>query len=242
MSSVLQTLQSLWRGEAPAAGGLQPNVRLEGFGQQLLGEEAVILAFRDAPLGDAAPADAFDTATAAVVADGHQAMLAEHCEGRVTRVWCCGVHGRPAYFVPRVDVPFDPDLRQRRGGVLFSAGDHPELDPALADALIDMAARLAQDVMDDAALPTSAAEVPDRLAGVARLRQRVFVRRAFSTGDRIAALCAVAAWDGGDTRVCSQHNVVVLGRIAGDRIISECRIHDVAGLTSSRASTWRPRV
>ncbi len=75
---------------------------------------------------------------------------------------------------PVLDVAFDPDMRQERGGLSFRQEDHPDLAPAAAHALL-----------------AAARSVVEQVRTTGMLRVRGFVVRAFGTPASSAALLSL---------------------------------------------------
>lgn len=145
--------------------------RLESGGVDVFGSEAVIDAFRRAPLAlDGAVL--VDSAQGAALFAGGEAVFADLYGAHIGRLWRVGQAG-PGTPEPAVGVAFDPDLAQARAAVLFAASDHPGL---AADAAARVAAA-GRTIIDDPA----------------QFRARAFVVRAFGDARSGAALFAVHA-------------------------------------------------
>ncbi len=121
------------------------------------------------------------TDTGCALIGDEAALVADLYDGRLGRVWRLGP-GEPPAAEPFVAVAFDPDLRQERGHVYLDTADHPELAP---DAVAGVAA--------------AGQAMIDR-RGAALHRARAFTVRAFSAGERTAALFAVHQLGGGAVR------------------------------------------
>lgn len=166
--SVIEAIAAVARGQAPDA--LLHSCRLEVGGFDAFGIEAIGDAFRRDPVSiDGADVLASAMHFAAITDD--QALFADLYDGNIGRLWRAG-RVAPHAAEPCVAVPFDPDLRQARGDIAFSAGDHPEL-AAGAEAIVRAAglAILAHDAM--------------------AWRSRAFAIRAFGSASRGAALFSV---------------------------------------------------
>ena len=160
----MSDLVRLARGERVTA--LLSTASLATGGREVYGDEVIVAAFRRQPL---------DLTAATVVADdrgialfaGGEAVVADLYDGHVARLWRVGA-APSSIRERRIDVPFDPDLAQARGGVVF---DRVGLAQADADALA--AAVAALQAADDA------------------FRVRAFVIRTMTDTSGIAALVAV---------------------------------------------------
>lgn len=170
--------------------------RLESGGVDAFGSEAVIDAFRRAPLplDDAVLVEGGQGA--AVFASG-EAVFADLYGAHIGRLWRVG-QADPGTPEPGISVAFDPDLTQAWIPVLFAASDHPDL-AADAAARVEEAGRT---IVEHPAL----------------FRARAFVVRAFGDAQSGAALYAVhglaagvvrtalltmaaACWKDGDFRI-----------------------------------------
>lgn len=189
----------------------------EGMGTRLFGAEATAAALRRHPLSvsDSGVVRACDHALAIV--DGEHALFADLIDGRAHRLWRIG-----APFEARIattSVAADPDLGQVVDRVWFAASDHPGLGEDAAERLVahlDAYARLAED-------------------GATR-RCRVAVRRAFESGDAVAALLSVQRWPNAGPRVSTLANAVLI--LSGDK----ARLASDASDTVRAAANWRPRL
>ena len=158
------------------------NCKCEWAGAEIYGEEAIGEAFRAAPMVAQEDALFLESAQHAAWFTGNSLLFADLYDGRIGRLWRLGPGETPA-LEPAVSVAFDPDLRQPRGGVYARAEDHPLLAPAQFPAIEAAAAGLI-------AAP----------AGARQHRARAFLVRAFSAGERAAALFAVHRLSGGEVR------------------------------------------
>lgn len=147
-----------------------PACRLEHRGAVAFGIEAIADAFRRAPFG-VDGAQIVEGTGATALLDDDAGIFAEHVDGVVTRLWRVG-NGTGERAEPALIVPFDPDLRQARGSIVFDAVDHPDFAPDAADRLIDAVTALAPPADDN-------------------FRQRAFVIRAFGSNASGAALVAL---------------------------------------------------
>lgn len=163
-----------------ANNSILPSCRLEWGGIEAYGEEAISEAFRASPLkGDV---HFVECAHACLLRVNECALFADLYDNRVGRLWRVGKasSNKPE---PRLSMPFDPDLQQERGSIQFRLADHPSLDPAHAEVVVQ-AARTLLDPGEEALL----------------YRARGFIIRAFSSGDKCAALVALHQLGGGQVR------------------------------------------
>lgn len=221
--NVIEALTAILGGERHPA--LLQNCRFEGLGGQAYGEEAIREAMRGAPL-DVRGADVVECPGGGALftgnADGGEtAVFADLFEGGfIGRIWRLG---EAVGLVPEtaIGVPFDPDLSQSRGAVHCRAGDHPWLAADAAPHVEAVATTLAE---ADAAF-----------------RARVFVLRAFSQDDDVAALFAVHRMTGQGPRhmgfsFAAARLTVTKGKLVASRIVA-----DPAGEVAALAAPWRPR-
>jgi hypothetical protein len=225
-------LFELLQGRLPTGGALLPAARVDGFGASVFGPEAVVATFRRASLPVGTDADVLESPNALMLIDGDVALWADHYDGRLGRLWCLGGPRVTDAVPPRVDVPFDPDLDQVRGGVLFAPSDHPELAPDHRAVLPDAAEHLLR-ARSDRLVDVGEVRVPP-----ATFRRRAFVLRAFSVGERGAMLCGMTTWhDAVERRIETVHAVTAFRGSAGR--LTHCR-HVVDGAAPARR--WAPRV
>jgi hypothetical protein len=212
--SAVDHLGAIGRGETPADDGLLGNARC-GWGRgELMGEESILAAFCAQPFADQ-DAIAVETSQGVALIGHDDALIADVYDGRIGRLWRVGKDITLPHE-PAIDVAFDPDMRQQRGDVLFRAEDHPELNPAGAERVLDAArAHL------------------NELRRTGALRSRAFVVRAFGNGDSTAALLAVHTL-GNETNRTAGFGYAILGLEAPDssaRIVTD----------QTRPRPWSPR-
>ncbi len=225
--SPVTTILALARGERPIVGVLGP-CRLTAFGGEGYGEEAILDSFRSAPLSLA------DIDGNVVVAPGHvalfhgdSAIVADICGGWIARLWRLGP-GTPVEAEPAVSVPFDPDLAQLRGELLFRAADHPALTHG-GEAV--------------ATIGRSIASAWHPADGPAPHRTRAFVVRAFDNGTDGAALFAVHRVGPGIVRTSGFSFAAARFRLGPQGMLLDSRIvFDRAGEAAAAAAPWRPRL
>jgi hypothetical protein len=167
--SVLETLHILAAGKRPSA-GLLHTIRLEAFGIEVYGEEAVVETFRHAPFEITDDARIVDVGNHVSIFDGQIAIFADVSNGNISRIWRLG-DGDPLEGERGISVAFDPDLTQTRGDVLFSSSDHANLERDCVESAI-ATGHLMLDMFTS-------------------YRARAFCIRAFGTKESFATLFAV---------------------------------------------------
>ena len=218
--NIADTLRSIAAGN-PAPNGLLHTIRLEAFGMEFYGEEAVTDCFRRAPM-------IFGDATVVVesvghigIFDGETALIADVQDGNVTRIWrLCAGEGRAGE--PAICVAFDPDLAQARGDIFFRASDHPALAIDAADALLSVARDAVR-----------GGDWPDPKP----YRARVFTIRAFGSAAEGAALFAIYRLVGDPVRHSGFATVAAHWKSGTHRLV-----RDGAGLASVAHRPWTPRI
>lgn len=175
---------ALATGLRPQRDGLLGNARCEWQGVEIVGEEAILASFARAPFVAGSSEILVATPSAAAWIGSTGALVADVYDGRLGRLWRLGP-GETGECAPepRVDVAFDPDLRQARGEVLFRPEDHPDLEEAARAGLLEAASQMLADRRADGAL-----------------RARGFVVRAFGASHGAAALVAVHTLSSGSPR------------------------------------------
>jgi hypothetical protein len=123
--SAVDTLRILAAGKRPMT-GLLHTARLEAFGVEIYGEEAIVEAFRRAPYDFSETATIIDVASHIAMFDGDMAIVADVAGDNIARIWRLGT-GDPLVHEPSISVAFDPDLAQANGDVVTRGTDHPEL-------------------------------------------------------------------------------------------------------------------
>jgi hypothetical protein len=213
--SVLDHLRALGRGDRPSDDGLLGVTRCAWGNGEVIGEEAILAAFCARPFAGEG-ALAIETAQGAALVGEDGALVADIYHGRIGRLWRTGP-GIAAPVEPAVDVAFDPDMHQLRGGLYFRAEDHPELDPSSAERV-----RSAGEAHLDAVRRTG------------KLRVRGYVVRAFASPVGAAALIAVHSL-GNETQRSADLSYAVVGLGAGDE-----KARAVSGEEQPRE--WTPRL
>lgn len=181
--------------DAPVLGAC----RLESGGVDVFGSEAIIDAFRRAPLPLDDAVSVENARGVALFASG-EAVFADLYDGYIGRLWRVG-QADPGTLEPAVGVAFDPDLAQARATVLFAASDHPDL-AADAAARVEAAGRT---IIDDPA----------------QFRARACVVRAFGDATTGAALYAVHGLAAGVVRTPSLAMAAACWNDEGFRIVRD---------------------
>lgn len=208
------TLRVLLAGERPAS-GLLHTARLEAFGAEFYGEEAIVEALRCAPqpLSDAA---LFLSAPGHLaVFDGTTALFADLYGELIGRIWRLG-DGSPAPRESGFSVAFDPDLTQARGDVFAVASDHSALDAAAFGRVIEAGRAIAR-------------------GDCVACRTRAFALRAFGSEGEGAALFVVHRLAGQAARTAGFAMVAV--RWSAEELTI---IHDRAGEAAVAADRSTP--
>jgi len=173
--TAVDTLRLLATGERPVA-SLLHTARLEAFGVESYGEEAIVESFRRAPFDLSDSATIVQAPGHVAIFDSETALFADLFGDTIARIWHLS-DGDPVEAEPGVSVVFDPDLAQARGDVFLAASDHAALaDDAVASVLL--AGRVI--ARDDPAA----------------YRTRAFAIRAFGSAADGAALFAVHRLEG----------------------------------------------
>jgi hypothetical protein len=222
--SGLDALAQLASGKRPDA-DLLPACRLEAFGAEFFGEEAIVQAFRQAPVRFTTEAVAVQTERQVAVFERDMALIVDVYGSHIARVWRLGP-GDPGVAEPSIGVPFDPDLMQSRGDLAFRAEDHPLLAPSQAVRLAEAGQRLARDWTED--------------DGAVHHRVRTFLLRAFSNSTSTAGLFAVHRLGGGAARAVGfSYAAILLSHQAG---VEPLIVQDQAGQAACEAARWTPRI
>ena len=213
-------------GERPT-GELLPPCRLDAFGVEVYGEEAIVHSFRSAPLAVSAYAEVVLAEGHIAVFDGEHALFADLYGEDIARIWRLGA-GKPAISEPMIGVPFDPDLWQSRGDVAFRREDHPQLSEDGAIAVEAIGRELARKWQSG--------------EGLSDYRVRPFTLRAFSDSERGAALFAVYRLGPLAVRSAGFSLVAVRFQMADAKLSVYTVIRDLAGEAAVREARWLPRV
>jgi len=226
--NALTALSNIAAGKRPQ-GELLPACRLEAFGIELYGEEAIVQSFRQAPLAIPARAQVIRVPGHIAVFDGEHALFADLYGEDIARIWRLGP-GLPAHAEPAVGVPFDPDLWQERRDLAWRREDHPQLSEAGADAVHAIGCKLARHWE------------PGNGAGDYRVRP--FLLRAFDgQGDgQGAALFAVYRLGPSAQRSAGFSLVAASFQLAGGALASHALVRDLAGEAAVQQAPWLPRV
>jgi hypothetical protein len=222
--SALVGLLSVARGERPD-GQVLPPCRLEGFGSEFFGEEAIVGAFRATPFSGAEDLTAIIAGRHLAIFAGDEALVADVYGDNVGRIWRLGP-GEAQESEPNVGVPFDADLMQSRGDLAFRAEDHPALSATWLPQIERMGRLLSRDW--------------DTADDTAPYRARSFLVRAFSDEKRSVGLFALHTMGGGATRTIGF--TYVAGLVEHEDPANSIIIRDVAGSAARETMVWRPRV
>lgn len=224
--SALMALSRIAAGERPH-GELLPPCRLEAFGVEAYGEEAIVQSFRSAPLEISASAEVIVAEGHIALFEGEHALVADLHGEDIARIWRLGP-GKPAIGEPAIGVPFDPDLWQSRREVALRREDHP--------ALSEDGAAAVEAIGRDLARKWQAG------GGPGDYRVRPFLLRAFSADERGAALFAVYRLGPLAQRSAGFSLAAASFQVAGGKLSGYIVIRDQAGETAVHEALWRPRV
>ena len=232
MSAAIEALSMLLAGRLPQHGGLLESARLAGLGGEAFGQEAIVAAFVRARSDFCVDTDCLQSKGNLAAFDGTRAIVADLYAERLARLWWVGMPA-VATTAPRpIAVPFDPDLAQLRGSVLFSHTDHPDL--AMDHAIHVVAVVGAEVAALDARSRNTDSDVPQATPA---FRRRAFVRRAFSVGERAAVLCAVAEWADDAFRRMTNRGLALSFRVNDSGPVLIASIADIGPFDTS----WQPR-
>ncbi len=210
----IETLRTLASGKRPAL-GLLHTARLDAFGIESYGEEAIVECFSRAPLILSDTITVVATSSQMAIFDGGTALIADLYGDIIARIWRLG-DGAPSDGEAGVSVVFDPDLAQARGDVFLSSSDHP----ALAADAVARAAEMGRAIIRDDSY-----------------RARAFAIRAFGTAAEGVALFAIYRLMGKPARTSGFAMAAV--HWAADNVQF---VRDFAGETAISARPWTPRI
>ena len=170
-------LQRLLRGQAAAADCLANAIRVEAYGHTAFGRTDALDLFAAQPLALSNAAQVLVTPeTIAVIddaADGRAVgILADRVEGVIARLWVVAATAADATAEPAVAVARDDFLSQLRQRCQGDASDHPQLEAGAWPHVVELGCA-ALDAMQAPAAASSS---------------QVWVMRAFSSGESVAAL------------------------------------------------------
>ena len=123
----IRTLRTLVEGRLPPDSGLLESARLSGLGAEVFGQEAIVAEFARVGRLLSDGAEYLQSEGGLLALDGTRAIVADLYFQRLARLWWVGMPAIAATAPHSIAVPFDPDLAQVRGSVLFSPADHPDL-------------------------------------------------------------------------------------------------------------------
>jgi len=232
LSVAIRTLRTLIEGRLPPDSGLLESARLSGLGAEVFGQEAIVAEFARVGrlLGD--DAEYLQSEGSLLALDGTRAIVADLYSQRLARLWWVGMPAIAATAPRPIAVPFDPDLAQVRGSVLFGPADHPDLTllhaqhvPAVVGAALPS---LGVQSSDDGFVP---------LPYTPAFRRRAYVRRAFSAGERAAVFCTVVEWADASSRSVTNRGLALSFRVSDSRPVRVAVASDVR----PTETPWLPR-
>jgi hypothetical protein len=223
--SALDALRAVARGEQPV-GELLPPCRLEAFGSEFFGEEAVVQSFRAAPLEISDEAIVVAGGGHLAIFDGETALIADVPGENILRIWRLGV-GEPIAAEPAMGVPFDADLIQSGADLMMRAEDHPALLPEAVAEVEEAGRSLARDWRT--------------VDGSAPYRSRTFLVRAFTRGSNTVALFAIHSLGSAAVRTIGFSYAAALFRADGEKPVTPRIIRDEAGEAAIELRPWKPR-
>jgi hypothetical protein len=219
--SAVDTLRLLAAGGRPES-GLLHTARLEAFGVEVYGEEAVVESFRGNALELEGNAKVVEAPGHVAIFDSETALIADLHGPNIARLWRLG-GGLHLDAEPEISVVFDPDLTQARGDVFFTASDHPQLSADAADQV-----RLAGRTIARADDPEDDHNI---------YRTRAFVIRAFGNAIEGVALFAVYRLTGDPVRESGFAMAAARWTSDGLHIV-----RDRAGEAAASLRPWTPRI
>jgi hypothetical protein len=224
--SVVETLFSIARGDRPE-GNLVPSCRLEMSGAEFYGEEAIVSAFRKSGLRVSGNADIIKSASNIAIFDGEVVLFADILNDNICRIWCLS-NGELIEAEPAIGVPFDPDMNQKRGDVIVSPSDYPELD----EEVLQHVETIGREISHGG---TAGKNEPD-------YRIRAFLIRAFNNGNHGAALFAVHRLSSGTVRTAGFSYVAARFQTDGKDLAGHSVVQDESGKMAVESKPWRSRV
>ena len=214
--SAVETLRMLAAGARPAS-GLLHTARLEAFGVEVYGEEAIVDSFRRAPFDLSDAAKIVVAIGHIAIFDGETALFADLSGESIARIWCLG-DGDPVESEPQISVVFDPDLAQSRGDVFMAASDHAALAADAVESTMLAGRAIARDDPDS-------------------YLTRAFAIRAFGTAAEGAALFAVYRLAGKPDRTSGFAMAAARWTPDGLQIV-----RDHVGEDAVAERAWTPRI
>jgi hypothetical protein len=196
---------------------------MEAQGATFYSEEAIVEAFRHAPLPVGAGAVTVESDRHAAIFDGDAAIIADVYGLNVARIWRLGP-GEPLPSEPSLGVPFDPDLMQARGDLAFRLEDHPQLAAEGVSGLEQVGRALAREWSPG--------------QGPAPYRVRSFLIRAFSAPSATVGLFALYQMSGGSVRASGFSYAAALLQAGRPEPVL---IRDQAGVAALGDVVWTPR-
>ena len=190
MIAVIDVLNSILGGRPEAAKMLLGSVRTWAYGGEAFGGAMTCEVFARQPSQFSATPHVVQTDRGmalfdAADGDGSLAIFADLYNGKIGRLWRLGGGTRDATAEAGLFVAADHVMSQIRSDVAFQCDDHPDLNPDAASSLLRVASETAH---------------LDRDGENDVVEGRAFVVRAFSEGDRAAALFFIEQARGEDKR------------------------------------------
>lgn len=211
-------LRALAAGENVPSGAVLQTARMSALGREVYGEEEIIEDLRRHPLGEDGKFISCDAHAVLYWAD--RALFADLSGAHIMRLWRLGP-GMPVEREPAVSVPFDSDMTQARGDVIFQASDHLSLAESDILRVVSAGRDLAQNWKTENA---------------PALRARAFCIRAFSTKDAVVALFSVHSLTGNRERTVRFVPALIVSGA------NETVVRDLAEEAGAGARVWQPRV
>lgn len=224
--TALEALRSIARGDRPT-GELLPPCRLEAFGSEFYGEEAIVQSFRREPFIFSEHATVVEGGGHLAMFEGDTALIADVFGNSVARFWRLDA-SEPVEAEPAIGVPFDADLFQSRGDLAMRADDHAELSAQALPHVEETGRSLSRDwKLED---------------GPAPYRSRAFLVRAFTQADSSVALFAVHRLGADAVRTAGFSYAAALFRTDGEKRVTRHIVRDKAGEAAVLSRPWTPRV
>ncbi len=170
-------LQRLLCGQAAAADCLANALRVEAFGHTIFGRTDALDLFEAQPLALSSAAQVLVSPQAIAViddaADGRaNGVFADLVDGVIARLWVIATTAAGATAEPAVPVARDDFLSQLRQRCQGDASDHPQLEVGAWPHVVELGSAALGALKEPAAASSS----------------QVWVMRAFSSGESVAAL------------------------------------------------------
>ena len=216
MSAALQTISEVLAGRPEAAQALLGPCRTWAYGAEAFGGVMACEVFARQPSALSPDTHVVAAETAMAVFDvdpegREQAVFADLYGGAIGRLWRLGDGETDSAAEPALFMASDHVMTQVRTDTAFAASDHPNLDAAAIPALFELTGLVAH---------------TDRDGGAPVVEARAFVIRAFSEGDRAAALFFVEQALGADVRQRPRFLVGGAFRFSAAGLVHHRIVHD----------------